>query len=98
MSLPDRTKHLAVLGARWALGLYAVLAGPVIAIFAVPFGCGIALDILDKAGATPMMLSVGGVLFLLPLRRASVRARLRHALRPPVTPRNRSAGAPAQPI
>src|SRR5712692_3922689 len=98
MSPPDRTKHLVILGARWALGMCAVLAGPAIAIFAVPFGCGMALDILDKAGGAPMMLSVGGVLLLLPLRRPAVRAWLRRAVRPPLTPRNRSAGAPAQPI
>jgi hypothetical protein len=98
MSPPDRTTHLVILGARWALGLCAVLAGPIVGIFAIPFMLGIALDILDKAGTVPAALFVAGALMLLPLRRAAVRARLRRAVRLPVTPRNRSAGAPAQPI
>jgi hypothetical protein len=75
-----------------------MLAGPVVAIFAVPFTVGIAHDILDKAGAAPTVLFVGGALTLLPLCRPAVRAWLRRAAQPPVTPRNRSAGAPAQPI
>jgi len=98
MSPPERLTHLAIVGARWALGLCAVLAGPIVAVFAVPFTLGIALDILDKAGTVPTVLFVGGALLLLPLRRQSVRARLRRAVRPPVMPQNRSAGAPAQPI
>jgi hypothetical protein len=98
MSPPDRTTHLAILGARWALGLCAVLAGPVVGIVAIPFMLGIALDIIDGAGIAPTVLLVAGVLMLLPLRRPAVRARLRRAARLPLTPRNRSAGAPAQPI
>jgi hypothetical protein len=98
MSPPDRTTHLATLCACWALGLCAVLAGPVVGIFAIPFLLGIALDILDGAGTGPMIVFVAGALLLLALRRPAVRARLRRAIRPPVTPRNRSAGAPAQPI
>src|SRR2546421_10062823 len=95
---PDRTTHLATLGARWALGLCAVLAGPIVGIFAIPFLLGIALDILDTAGAAPPILVVSGALMLWPLRRPAVRARLRRAVRLPITPRNRSAGAPAQAI
>jgi hypothetical protein len=98
MSPPDRTTHLATLCACWALGLCAVLAGPAVGVLAIPFLLGIALDILDTAGTVPTALFVGGALMLLPLRRPAVRARLRRAIRPPVTPRNRSAGAPAQPI
>ena len=98
MSPPDRVTHLATLCARWVLGFCAVLAGPIVGVFAVPFTLGIALDILDRAGTVPTVLLVGGALMLLPLRRSAVRARLRRAVRPPVTPRNRSAGAPAQPI
>jgi|SRR5580704_5146415 hypothetical protein len=96
MSPPVRTKHLAIVCACWALGLCAVLAGPVVGVFAIPFMLGIALDVLDRAGAVPTILFVGGALMLLPLCRP-VRARLRRAVRPPLTPRNRSAGAPAQP-
>jgi hypothetical protein len=95
---PDRTTHLAILGARWALGLCAVLAGPIVGVFAIPFTLGIALDILDRAGVVPTIPFVGGALMLLPLRWPAVRAWLRRAVRLPVTPRNRSAGAPAQPI
>jgi membrane protein implicated in regulation of membrane protease activity len=98
MSPPDRTKHLAILCARWGLGLCAVLAGTVVAVFAAPFTVGIASDILDQAGAGAMILSVGGVLVLLLLGRPAVRARLKRAARLPLTLRNRSAGAPAQPI
>ena len=98
MSPPDRLTHLAIVCAYWALGLCAVLAGTVVAVFAVPFTVGIASDIFDKAGAAPMVLFVGGALVLLPLRRPAVRAWLRRAARLPVTLRNRSAGAPAQPI
>ena len=98
MSPPDRTTHLAILCARWALGLCAVLAGPVVGVFAIPFLLGIALDILDRAGAVPTILFVGGALMLLPLRRPAVRARLRRAADRSLTLRNRSAGAPAQPI
>ena|SRR5438270_4824078 len=98
MSPPDRLKHLAILSASWALGLCAVLAGPVVGVFGVLFLLGIALDILDGAGAAPTIVLAAGALLLLALRRPSVRARLRRAVRPPVTPRNRSAGAPAQPI
>jgi len=98
MLSPDRTTHLAILGAGWALGLCAVLAGPVVGVFGVLFLLGIALDILDGAAAAPTIIFAAGALLLLALRRPSVRARLRRAVRPPVTPRNRSAGAPAQPI
>jgi hypothetical protein len=98
MSPPDRTTHLAILGARWALGLCAVLAGPIVGVFAIPFMLGIALDILDRAGVVPTILFVAGVLMLVPLCRPAMRARLRSATRLPLTPRNRSAGAPAQPI
>jgi hypothetical protein len=98
MSPLDRTKHLAILCARWALGFCAVLAGPIVGVFAVPFALGVALDILDKAGAAPTAAFVAGPLMLLPLSRPAVRARLRRAARLPLTPRNRSAGAPAQPI
>jgi hypothetical protein len=98
MSPPDRTTHLAILGARWALGLCVVLAGPVVGIVAIPFMLGIALDIIDGAGIAPTVLLVAGVLMLVPLCRPAVRARLRRAARLPLMPRNRSAGAPAQPI
>jgi hypothetical protein len=98
MSPPDRLTHLAIVCARWALGFCALLAGPVVAIFGVPFTCGIASDILDQAGAAAMILSVGGVMVLLLLGRPAVRSRLKRAARLPLTPRNRSAGAPAQPI
>jgi hypothetical protein len=98
MSPPDRTTHLAILSARWALGLCAVLAGPIVGIFAIPFLLGIALDILDQAGTAAMILSVGGALILLPLRRPAVRAWLGRAVRPPAMPRNRSVGAPVRPI
>src|SRR6266436_1360934 len=98
MSPPDRTTHLATLCACWALGLCAVLAGPVVGVLAIPLMLGIALDILDTAGTVPTVLFARGALLLLALRRPAVRARLRRAIRPPVTPRNRSAGAPAQPI
>jgi hypothetical protein len=98
MSPPDRTTHLATLCARWALGLCVALAGPVVGVFGVPFMLGIALDIIDGAGIAPTVLLVAGALLLLPLRRPAVRARLRRAARLPLTPRNRSAGAPAQPI
>ena len=95
---PDRPKHLVILGACWALGLCAVLAGPVAGVFAIPLMLGIVLDIVDKAGAAPTLLFVSVALVLLPLSRPAVRARLRRAARLSVTPRNRSAGAPAQPI
>jgi hypothetical protein len=98
MSPPDRIKHFAILGARWALGLCAVMAGPVVGIVAIPFMLGIALDIIDGAGMAPTVLLVAGALMLLPLRRPAVRARLRRAAGLPFTPRNRSTGAPAQPI
>jgi hypothetical protein len=98
MSPPDRTTHLAIRGVRWALGLCALLAGPVVGIVAIPFMLGIALDILDMAGVGPTALFVGGALMLLPLRRPGGRARLGRAARLPLTLRNRSAGAPAQPI
>jgi hypothetical protein len=98
MSPPDRTKHLAILCARWGLGLCAVLAGTVVTVFAAPFTVGIASDILDQAGAAAMILSVGGVPVLLLLARPAVRAWLRRAVRAPAMPRNRSAGAPARPI
>jgi amino acid transporter len=94
----ERHKHLAILCARWALGLCAVLAGPIVGIFAIPFLLGIALDTLDEAGAAPIILVVGGVLMLLPLRRPAVRAWLGRAARLPLMPRNRSAGAPVRPI
>jgi membrane protein implicated in regulation of membrane protease activity len=95
---PDRTKHLLVLGACWALGLCAVLAGPIVGVFAIPLMLGVVLDVLDGAGAAPTLLFLGVALALLSLSRPAVRARLRRAARLPLTPRNRSAGAPAQPI
>jgi hypothetical protein len=98
MSPPDRVTHLAIVSARWALGLCAVLAGPIVGVFAIPLMLGVVLDVLDGAGAAPTLLFLGVALMLLRLRRSAVRARLRRAFRPPVTPRNRSAGAPAQPI
>jgi hypothetical protein len=95
---PDRHKHLLILCSRWALGVCAVLAGPIVGVFAVPFLLGIALDILDDAGAAPIILVGSGALMLLPLRRPAVRAWLRRAMRPALTPRNRSVGAPVRPI
>ena len=95
---PARTTHLAITGACWVLGLSAVLAGPIVGVFAIPFLLGIALDIIDEAGAVAMLLFLSVALVLLPLSRPAVRAWLRRAARLPLTPRNRSAGAPAQPI
>jgi membrane protein implicated in regulation of membrane protease activity len=94
---PDRTKHLLILGACWGLGLCAVLAGPVVGVFAIPFLLGVVLDVLDAAGAAPMLLFLSVALVVLPLSRPAVRARLRRAARLPLMLRNRSAGAPAQP-
>jgi membrane protein implicated in regulation of membrane protease activity len=94
---PDRPKHLLILGACWALGLCAVLAGPIVGVFAIPFTLGVVLDVLDGAGAAPTLLFLSAALVLLPLSRPAMRARLRRAARLPLTLRNRSAGAPAQP-
>jgi hypothetical protein len=82
----------------WGLAAAAILLSPILLIFSVPVAIGIGLDIFHD-GEAPLVLALCGPVAFVILRRMVPRVSLRQlptARR--VTPRNRSAGAPARPI
>ena len=64
----------AVSGAKWVGILLALLAGPVLVIFSVPFAIGIGSDVWHSVGPAPLALAALGGAVLMLGRRAARRA------------------------